>query len=67
MKMSQPSSQLLSEFAKLHATFPIRLWATALIVACLVTGFFGTTSEPELTFTQDEFAPAMQASADPAH
>jgi len=67
MKMSQPSSQLLSEFAKLHATFPIRLWAVALIVACLVTGFFGTTSEPELTFTQDEFAPAMQASADPAH
>jgi hypothetical protein len=67
MKMSQPSSQLLSEFAKLHATFPIRLWATALIVACLVTGFLGTTSEPELTFTQDEFAPAMQASADPAH
>ena len=66
MKMSQPSSQLLSEFAKLHATFPLRLWAGALIVACLLTGFFGTTSEPELTFTQDEFAPAMQASAEPA-
>jgi hypothetical protein len=66
MKMSQSSYRLLSEFAKLHATFPIRLWATAMIVACLLTGFFGTTSEPELTFTQEEFAPAMQASADPA-
>lgn len=66
MKMSSPSSQLLAELDRLRATFPVRLWAIASIVACLLTGFLGTTAEPESAFVLDEPVPAAQAPAHPA-
>ena len=66
MKMSSPSSKLLAELDRLRATFPVRLWAIATVAACLLTGFLGTTAEPESAFVLDEPAPAAQAAPQPA-
>ena len=66
MKIPSNSYQLRAELDRLRATFPVRLWLTATIAACLLTGFLGTTSEPESAFVLEEPVPAAQADALPA-
>ena len=66
MRMSSHSYRFAREFERLRATFPVRLWTAALIVACLLTGFYGTAAEPESAFVMEELAPAAQATAQPA-
>ncbi|HTT11463.1 MAG TPA: hypothetical protein VMG60_11280 [Burkholderiaceae bacterium] len=66
MKMSSPSYKLLAELDRLRATFPVRLWAIMMIAACLLTGFLGTTAEPESAFVLDEPTPAAEATPLPA-
>jgi hypothetical protein len=66
MKIPSNSYQLLAELDRLRATFPLRLWASAAIAACLLTGFLGTTAELESAFVLDEPVPAAQADALPA-
>jgi hypothetical protein len=63
MTQSTLSAAPLSEVAHFRATFPVGLWATALVVACLLTGFVGSALEEDSAWAQKQTAPAAEAPA----
>jgi len=63
MTQSTLSAESLSEVAHFRTTFPVGLWATALLVACLLTGFVGTALEDDSAWAQQQTAPAAEAPA----
>jgi hypothetical protein len=57
-----PIDSYVAEIAAFRATFPFRLWATALVAACVLT-WFGIPSDSESASAQVPSVPAAAATS----